>query len=83
MLELLVVNRGNVTETLDRGRVRIFQRGTSRASVAADARPLRPRTSGIVRFRYRGRLRGWVTVQARIAAEPGGPRATRTFRIKL
>lgn len=83
MLELLVVNRGNVTETLDRGRVRIFQRGTARASVAADARALRPRTSGIVRFAYRGRLRGWVTARARIASEIGGPVTTRTFRVKL
>jgi hypothetical protein len=83
ILELLVVNHGNVTESLGRGRLHIFQRGGAHGSVLAEARALRPRSSGVVRFAYRGRLRGWVTARARIASELRGPVATRTFRIKL
>jgi hypothetical protein len=84
ILELLVVNAGNVTETLGRGRVQLsLQRGATHARVRAEARELRPRTRGIVQFRYLGELRGWVTARAQIAAQPGGQVVRRTFRVRL
>ncbi len=84
VLELLVVNRGNVTETLDRSTVRVVLRhGSTRARLRPEARELRPRTSGLVQAPYRGRLRGWVTAGVRITAEPGGRVVARTFRIRL
>lgn len=84
LLELRVVNRGNVTETLGRGRVRIaLRRGSARLRLVAAARELRPRTSGLVQVFYAGGLRGWVTAQAQIASETGGQAVRRTFRIRL
>jgi len=84
VLELVVVNNGNVTETLDRGRIRLtLRRRRAVASLRSEPRELRPRTSGLVEFRYRGRLRGWVTVRARLGVEPRGRMVTRTFRVKL
>jgi hypothetical protein len=83
-LELLVVNRGNVTESLTRGRVRItlLQR-RKRVTLAAEARDLRPRTSGVVVARYGARRRGWATVRVDIASVEGGPGVRRSFRVKL
>jgi hypothetical protein len=83
-LEVVVVNRGNVTETLDATRIRlsIRRRGTG-PSLRPEARELRPRTSGVVQFRYRGRLAGWVTARLRLGLEPGRPVVSRTFRVKL
>ncbi len=84
ILELWVVNRGNVTETLSRDRVRISLRHAAGATrLGADARELRPRTTGVVHVAYRGALRGWVTARAEIASYDGSPVVVRTFRVKL
>jgi hypothetical protein len=84
VLELGVSNHGNVTETLERGRVSIsLQRGAAHTRLRVDGRDLRPRTSGIVQVVYRGRLKGWVTARAQIVAQPGRPGVTRTFRLGL
>jgi hypothetical protein len=84
ILELEVANRGNVTERLGRGRVRLaLRRGVAHATLRAEARDLRPRTRGVVQFRYRGRLEGWVTARAQLASEPGGPFVQRSFRVRL
>jgi hypothetical protein len=84
IVELHVINRGNVTESLRRDDVRlVLRRGVAESRVRADARDLRPRTGGVVQFRYRGRLVGWVTATARIAAELGRPAVSRSFRVKL
>jgi hypothetical protein len=84
VLELRVANRGNVTETIDRGRIRVsLRRGGSHTSLRVEPRRLRPRTSGIVQLRYRGRLRGRVTVRVRIVPKPGGRVVSRTFRVRL
>lgn len=84
ILELWVVNRGNVTETMERGRVRVsLLRGAAHASLRAEGRDLRPRTAGVVQLPYRGALRGWVTARVRIASQPGGRAVQRTFRVKL
>jgi hypothetical protein len=84
ILELWVINRGNVTETLDRGRVRItLRRGATQAGLRASGRDLRPRTRGIVPFPYGGALTGWVTARAEIVGVPGVLAVRHGFRIKL
>jgi len=84
VLELHMVNRGNVTETLGRGRVGLsLRRGSAHVRLRADARDLRPRTRGILELRYRGPLRGWVTARAQIGPSPGARVVSHTFRVKL
>jgi hypothetical protein len=83
-LELVLANRGNVTETIDASRLRLsLVRKGVRSSLRPERRELRPRTSGIVQFRYRGRPGAWVTVRLRLALEPGLPVVSRTFRVRL
>jgi hypothetical protein len=83
-LELLVVNRGNVTETLRRERVLLTlgKPGQAPMRLRPETRTLRPRTRGIVEFRYRGRLHGWLTAQATVSAGHGLV-ARRAYRIRL
>jgi hypothetical protein len=83
-LEVLVSNLGNVTESLERGRVHVvLVRGRAQTILRADARDLRPRTSGVVTVRYGGRARGWTTASVEITATDGGPVVRRSFRVKL
>jgi hypothetical protein len=84
VVELVVVNRGNVTETLDHRRVRVAltQRGAT-LRLRAEARELRPRTRGLVELPYRGRLSGLVTARVAIAAHQGGQAVERVFRIRM
>lgn len=83
-LELVLANRGNVTETIDAGRVRLsLVRKGAGSSLRPEPREVRPRTSGIVQFRYRGRLAGWLTARVRLGLEQGRPVVSRTFRVKL
>jgi hypothetical protein len=84
MLELLVVNRGNVTETLLRARVELTLRQAGRppATLRPTTRELRPRTRGIVQFPYRGRLSGWVTAHVTVSLDRG-PVSRRTYRLRL
>jgi hypothetical protein len=58
LLELLVLNRGNVTETLERGRLEIslLRGGHVRAQLVARTRELRPRSRGLLQLTYRGRF---------------------------
>ena len=84
ILELDVRNRGNVTESLERGDVGLtLRRGSAEIRVRAEPRDLRPRTGGIVQFRYRGALQGWATATARITGKPGRAAVSRTYRVKL
>jgi len=84
ILELHLQNRGNVTESLGAGRVRLqLSRGLTRSTLRAEARDLRPRSSGVVVMAYRGRMSGWVTARAQIVAQPGSRLVDRTFRIRL
>lgn len=85
MLELVVANRGNVTESVGRSQAALFlQRGGRRlAKLAAEPRVLRPGTKGIVLFRYRGALRGPVTALVDVSPEDGGRSLRRTFRLRL
>jgi len=84
LLELLVINRGNVTETLFRSRVELTlrQSGRGQSRVRPATRELRPGTRGIVQFVYRGRLRGAVTAGVSIALERG-PVSKRSYRLRL
>jgi hypothetical protein len=83
-VELLVANRGNVTEELERGRIRVeLRHGRFRARLRSESLELRPRTSGVVQLRYGGRLRGRVTARAWIVGPPDTSPVARTFRIRL
>ena len=84
MLELLIVNRGNVTETLQRSLVTMTLRRGSRvhARLRPETRQLRPGTKGVLQFTYRGRLRGWVTGEATISLESGSV-TRRSYRIRM
>jgi hypothetical protein len=83
-LELLILNRGNVTEMLTHARADISRtRGRRRvATFVASARDLRPRTRGILEFPFRARVRGRMTVRVLVPAEPGRPAVSRVYRIK-
>ena len=86
LLELLVANRGNVTELFDRGCVIVTLRRRDRvlARLQPLQRPLLPRTRGIAELRYRGPARGRVLALVEPAVRhpcPRGPR--RVFRIRL
>lgn len=84
VFELLVVNRGNVTETLHRRLVSLtlLRRGKALVRLRPRTRQFRPRTRGLVEFPYRGSLRGWVRARASISFGDGLV-ARRTFRIRL
>jgi hypothetical protein len=84
-LELMVVNRGNVTESLERARAVVVAARSGRrvATLLADSRDLRPRTRGILEFRFRGRPHGLMAARVLIYAEPGRRALRRTYRIRL
>ncbi len=84
VLELLVANAGNVTESLDRRAVHVvLRRGDRQTTLRPEGRDLRPRSSGVVRFAYRGRLRGLVVARVRIGPAGESRVAERTYRIRL
>jgi hypothetical protein len=85
VLELVVANRGNVTEALERARAVLSPegRGGPRAVLVATSRDLRPRTRGIVEFRLRGRRHGWTTARVLIPAAAGRSPLSRTYRLRL
>lgn len=83
LLELTIVNRGNVTETFPRGRIVVsLARGGTRTDLRSPRRQLRPRSRGIVQFSYRGRLRGWTTVTVTIG-RGAAPAVRRSYRVRL
>jgi translation initiation factor IF-1 len=83
LLELRLVNRGNVVERLDGSRLRIvLLRGRQVvATLPPRRRELLPHSAGIAEFVYRGRVRG--TVAARIELGRPGHGRRRVFRIRL
>jgi len=83
LLELVVVNRGNVTESLTRGRavVSVERGGRRLARLTAATRSLRPGTRGVLEFPIRRRLRG--TVLARVDLLFGAGRIQRVYRLRL
>jgi len=84
LLEVVLVNRGNVTETLRRGSVRVsLTRGRMRMTLRSGARQLRPRTSGVVAIPIRRGVGGTVSARVEVVAEPGRVAIVRTARIRL
>jgi translation initiation factor IF-1 len=83
ILELRLVNRGNVTERLGGKRLRVALLRHGRVLATLRARPIEllPHSAGIAEFRYRGRARGVVT--ARVELPPQLRRNGRSFRIRL
>jgi hypothetical protein len=80
MLELLLVNRGNVTERLGSGlRLVLLRHGRTLAKLRPPRQELLPRSRGIAEFTYRGRVRG--SVVARVELRPYGQ--PRIFRVRL
>ena len=83
-LELSLVNRGNVTESFVRARAVVsFERdGRRLARLRGEARELRPRTRGVLEFRYRGSMSGRVIAHVDVSSESGQV-VRRAFRIRL
>jgi len=83
LLELIVVNRGNVTESFARGRavVSVERDGRRLARLTAATRSLRPGTRGVLQFPLRRALRG--TVLARVDLVTGAGRIQRVYRLRL
>ena len=82
-LELVVANRGNVTESFSRRQSVVSLRADRRlVRLTALPRSLRPRTMGVLQFRLKGTLRG--TVNARVdVTTRAGTAIRRTLRIRL
>jgi hypothetical protein len=83
VLELVVMNSGNVSERLLHVHATFSRSGRRIATVGAGARELRPHTRGLLEFRLRPSPSGLVTVRVVVSAEPGRPTLRRTYRIRL
>ena len=83
VLELRLVNRGNVTERLGGGRLRLalFRDGRAFARLRPSRRELLPHSAGTALFSYRGEVRGQVV--ARVELRPPRRGASRSFRVRL
>ena len=83
LLELRLVNRGNVTERLARDGLRLSLLSGRRkvATLRPRSRELLPHSAGIAVFAYRGRLRGVVRARVELRPPVRGPR--RSFRARL
>jgi len=85
-LALTLANRGNVAETLDRGRLTVAVRRGKRvlARFRPPPRELLPHAQGLVDLPCPSRLRGRLSVDVLVrAATRPGPVLRRTFRIRL
>ncbi len=83
LLELLLVNRGNVTERLavDGLRLVLLRDGRRLATLRPRRRELLPRSRGIAQFPYGGRVHG--AVVARVELRPPVRGRTRSFPVRL
>jgi hypothetical protein len=84
-LELLVANRGNVTETIARRCVTVTVRRRSRllARLHPTPRQLLPHTRGVLELPFRRPSRGRLRVDVVLASgQPCGPARRRAFRIR-
>jgi hypothetical protein len=83
LLELHLVNRGNVTERLvsDGLRLSLLRGGRKLATLRPARRELLPHSAGIAVFAYRGRLRGAVLARIELRPPVRGPR--RSFHVRL
>jgi hypothetical protein len=85
LLELVVANRGNVTESLERADalLSLTKNGRRLAVLAPVGRSLQPHTRGIVQFRYRGSRRGLVHARVWIGEAPGRAVVRRMYWLRL
>jgi hypothetical protein len=83
LLDLLVRNRGNVTERLgdDRLRLLLLRDGHTITTLRPRRCELLPRSAGIAEFAYRGPARG--NVVARIELRPPVHGRARSFHVRL
>jgi translation initiation factor IF-1 len=83
LLELRLVNRGNVTELIGRDALRVLLVANGRriATLRPRRRELLPHSVGIAEFTYRGTIRG--AVVARIELRPPVRGRRRSFRVRL
>jgi hypothetical protein len=83
LLVLRLVNRGNVTERLGGGRLRLalFRDGRPFTRLRPGRRELLPHSAGVAVFSYRGEARG--SVVARVELRPPGTGRPRSFRVRL
>jgi hypothetical protein len=83
LLELHLVNRGNVTERLARDglRLSLLSGGRKVATLRPRSRELLPHSTGLAVFPYRGGLRGLVL--ARVELRPPVRGLRRSFRVRL
>jgi len=84
-LELVLTNRGNVSELVTPRRITVtlFRRGRVVATLHPASQSLLPRTSGLVDLRYRGAVRGPVTASVTVVAATGGIAERRRFSLRL
>jgi hypothetical protein len=85
VVEVTVANLGNVTESLQGARAVLARARGGRVVAAASAarRDLRPRTTGIVAFRFRRTLHGPLTARVVIPADGSREPSHRTYWITL
>ena len=83
MLELVLVNRGNVTERLreDRLRLVLLSGGRVFARLRPRSRDILPRSAGIAQFAYHGPVRGNVLAQVETRSTIRGSR--RSFHLRF
>jgi hypothetical protein len=83
LLELRLVNRGNVTERLpgDGLRIALLRDRRKLATLRPRSRDFLPHSGGIAVFAYRGRLRGEMLARVELRPPVRGPR--RSFRVRL
>lgn len=83
LLELRLVNRGNVMERLggDGLRISLFSHGRRFATLRPRSQELLPHSAGIATFAYHGRIRGDVLARVELRSPVRGPR--RSFRLRL
>jgi hypothetical protein len=85
LLELVVANRGNVTESVGRAQatMSLFRGGRRLARLVGEPRDFRPGTTGLVLFRYHGHVHGVATARVELALDSGGSVLQRAFRVRL
>jgi hypothetical protein len=85
LLELGMRNRGNVTESLARGAatLSLFRNERRIARLQAEPRNLRPRSTGVLRFLYRGPARGPATARVEVEPAASGRLLRGRFRVRL
>ncbi len=83
-LELVVANRGNVTESFGRSPAVVsLERGGRRiVRLVAEPRELRPLTTGVFRFRYNASLAGRVTARVELRSDFGSV-VRKAFSVRL